>query len=202
MLSGTGADGSTGLRPVKAEGGMAMVQDIPSARYAGMPTSTIATDLADFVVPAPEMARQLAAYGQSLATPKSRTERSAARPAAPNPALQDVFRILHPCTGHDFSGCKLSTLQRRIDRRKNVHQLTDLKGIARITAGLLPALPARPVGGAGQGFPCGGGRPEVGARDGPGILPGVPRQSQTDGRQDASGSGARPVEQPGVEERR
>ena len=64
ILSGTGTDGTLGLKAIKGESGMAMVQEVQSAKYAGMPSSAVATGLADYVLPAGEMARQLVAYAR------------------------------------------------------------------------------------------------------------------------------------------
>ena len=65
VLSGTGTDGTLGMRAVKAEAGMAMVQEAQSAKYAGMPDSAGATGLADYVLPAAKMPAQLIAYTKS-----------------------------------------------------------------------------------------------------------------------------------------
>ena len=62
VLSGTGTDGTLGLKAIKGESGMAMVQEVQSARYAGMPASAIATSLADYVLPPAAMPAQLVAY--------------------------------------------------------------------------------------------------------------------------------------------
>jgi len=53
ILSGTGCDGTQGARAIKAEGGMLMVQEPSSTEYDGMPTSALATGLADFELPPP-----------------------------------------------------------------------------------------------------------------------------------------------------
>ena len=65
VLSGTGTDGTLGMKAVKAEAGMAMVQEAQSAKYAGMPDSAGATGLADYVLPAAKMPAQLIAYTKS-----------------------------------------------------------------------------------------------------------------------------------------
>jgi two-component system CheB/CheR fusion protein len=62
VLSGSGSDGTLGLRAVKGEGGMVMVQNPESAEYDGMPRSAIATGLVDYVLPPDEMPSQLIAY--------------------------------------------------------------------------------------------------------------------------------------------
>ena len=48
VLSGTGTDGTLGLKAIKEEGGMVIVQAPESAKYDGMPRSAIATGLVDF----------------------------------------------------------------------------------------------------------------------------------------------------------
>lgn len=61
VLSGTGSDGTQGLKVIKGEGGLVMVQERKSARYDGMPASAIATGLVDFVLPPEKMLVQLIA---------------------------------------------------------------------------------------------------------------------------------------------
>ncbi len=62
VLSGTGSDGTLGVRAIKGEGGMAMAQSPNSTEYDGMPRSAIATGLIDYELPPAEMAVQLIAY--------------------------------------------------------------------------------------------------------------------------------------------
>ncbi len=62
MLSGTGSDGTLGVRAVKGEGGLVMAQSPESTEYDGMPRSAIATGLVDYVLPPAEMPAQLIAY--------------------------------------------------------------------------------------------------------------------------------------------
>jgi two-component system, chemotaxis family, CheB/CheR fusion protein len=67
ILSGTGSDGTLGLRAIKAELGTAFVQEPQSARYDGMPRSAINTGLADFVLPPEEMPQQLMQFARRSA---------------------------------------------------------------------------------------------------------------------------------------
>ena len=62
ILSGTGSDGTLGLRAVKGEGGMAMAQNPESTEFDSMPRSAIATGLVDYVLPPAEMPAQLIAF--------------------------------------------------------------------------------------------------------------------------------------------
>ena len=120
ILSGTGTDGTLGLKAIKGESGMAMVQQVDSAKYAGMPSSAIATGLADYVLSAPELPRQLVAYarGPYLAAPP--VEEDLADLAQP---MKKIFVLLRSRTGHDFSSYKPNTIRRRIERRMNLHQI-------------------------------------------------------------------------------
>lgn len=121
ILSGTGTDGTLGLKAIKGDSGMAMVQQVQSAKYAGMPSSAVATGLADYVLPAGEMPRQLVAYGRGsyLATNAQVEE----VPPALSESMQKIFVLLRARTGHDFSSYKFSTIHRRIERRMNLHQI-------------------------------------------------------------------------------
>src|SRR5262245_3061718 len=121
VLSGTGTDGTVGMKAIKAESGMAMVQQPLSAKYSGMPSSAIATGLADYILPPAEMAQQLIAYakGPYLTAVPVRPE----LPTLPAEPLQKIFILLRNRTGHDFSAYKTNTIHRRIERRMNVHQI-------------------------------------------------------------------------------
>jgi two-component system CheB/CheR fusion protein len=82
ILSGTGADGSLGLRAIKERGGLVVVQSPQEATYDGMPRSAIATGLADFVVPVAKIPEILINHGGRVREagshqlpPKTRTPR-------------------------------------------------------------------------------------------------------------------------------
>ena len=91
VLSGTGADGTLGTRAIKAESGMAMVQEPPSAKYAGMPSSAMATGLADYILSAADMPGQLVAYTKG---PYLKNRVAAAPTAAfPKEPLQRILAL-------------------------------------------------------------------------------------------------------------
>jgi two-component system CheB/CheR fusion protein len=121
VLSGTGSDGTQGVRAIKAEGGMVMVQSPASAEFDGMPQSALATGLVDFELPPAEMAAQLMAY---VAHAFGRPPRPASALAPMRgDVLKKIFVLLRAQTGHDFSQYKPSTIHRRIERRMAVHQI-------------------------------------------------------------------------------
>lgn len=119
ILSGTGTDGTLGLRAIKGESGMVMVQNAESAKYSGMPSSAIATGLADFVLPAPEMHKQLTAYARGPYLAMRHDE----RPLDLSLPMQKIFILLRARTGHDFSAYKPNTIRRRIERRMTLHEI-------------------------------------------------------------------------------
>jgi two-component system CheB/CheR fusion protein len=125
VLSGTGSDGTQGLRAVKAEGGMVMVQNPESTEYDGMPRSAINTGLVDYILPAAEMPGQLIAYARHAFGRISRTP-----PQLPKveDAFKKIFVLLRSQTGHDFSQYKQNTIKRRVERRMAVHQIAEIGG--------------------------------------------------------------------------
>jgi two-component system CheB/CheR fusion protein len=125
VLSGTGSDGTLGIRAIKGECGMVMVQTPESTEYDGMPCSAIATGLVDYELPPAEMPAQLIAYA-ARAFGKLPSV-AASEPKSEN-ALKKIFILLRVQTGHDFSQYKPSTIHRRIERRMAVHQIETIDG--------------------------------------------------------------------------
>ena len=134
VLSGTGSDGTLGVRAIKGGGGMVMVQTPESTEFDGMPRSALATGLVDYELPAAEMAAHLMAYAvHAYGHPTSRVAGLLA-PMLEN-ALKKVFVLLRAQTGHDFSQYKPSTLQRRIERRMAVNLITSMEGYIKFLQG-------------------------------------------------------------------
>lgn len=121
VLSGTGTDGTLGVRAVKEVGGMAMAQTPESTNYDGMPRSAIATGLVDYVLPPGEMPKRLITYVQQVFGRKKKGE--AAPPVDVTNWIQRILVLLRSATGHDFSAYKHSTIRRRVERRMAVHQI-------------------------------------------------------------------------------
>lgn len=129
VLSGTGSDGTLGVQAIKGAGGLVIAQDTQSARYDGMPESAARGARMDFVLPVAKLPAALVAYVHGA---KERTVSRSALPEKAEQALQKLFLLLRSHTGHDFSGYKLSTIQRRIERRMAVHDLVDMDDYARM----------------------------------------------------------------------
>jgi two-component system CheB/CheR fusion protein len=121
VLSGTGSDGTLGLRAVKAEGGMAMVQTPETTEFDSMPRNAIATGLVDYVLPPAKMPENLIAYvnqifGKKIKPPITPPQKS-------EDTLAKICVLLRAKTGHDFSQYKENTLNRRVERRMALHQI-------------------------------------------------------------------------------
>jgi two-component system CheB/CheR fusion protein len=124
ILSGAGSDGTRGIRTIKEAGGLVMVQDEQSAKFAGMPGSAIATGLADYILPAAEIARELVSYMQHAA-PRVLAGDAHELPAGrAGNAMERVLQIVKARTGLDFSLYKQNTLVRRIERRFSMAQVS------------------------------------------------------------------------------
>lgn len=121
VLSGTGSDGTLGLKAIKGEGGMAMVQDPLSAKYDGMPRSAISTGLVDYILDPVSMPEQLQSYVKHAFIARVKKP----EPLLPQSAssLQKIFILLRNQTGYDFSLYKNTTIGRRIERRMTINQI-------------------------------------------------------------------------------
>jgi two-component system CheB/CheR fusion protein len=125
ILSGTATDGTLGLKAIKGEGGMAMVQDPDSAKYAGMPSSAIATGLVDFILPVEKIPVELVRYVQHPYIERSESTGTAKQQF--RSCVQRILILIRTSTGHDFSNYKQTTIRRRIERRMAVHQLENIE---------------------------------------------------------------------------
>jgi two-component system CheB/CheR fusion protein len=123
VLSGTGSDGTRGVRAIKEFNGMVMVQDEESARFDGMPRAAISTGVADFVLPPAEMPKQLMLF---VTHPYEARRRQAERMVRDEDGLTRIFAMLREKTKVDFTFYKPSTITRRLERRMTVCQTENL----------------------------------------------------------------------------
>ena len=115
VLSGTGTDGSAGLKAIKAKNGLVIVQDPKEAGYDGMPRNAIITGLADHVLPVDEIAEKLIEYSRSMRL--AFAEEGEILPDLPRDRVPEIIELLREKTAHDFTLYKRGTLKRRIERR-------------------------------------------------------------------------------------
>jgi two-component system CheB/CheR fusion protein len=115
ILTGAGSDGALGIKAVKENGGIILVQDPGEAEHPSMPRAAIATGIVDFVLPLSQLATKLVEL--------IRDKEAFAGLEAQNFSEETLRRILAHVrvrTGHDFAKYKRATVVRRIARRMQV----------------------------------------------------------------------------------
>ncbi len=121
VLSGSGSDGSAGVRAIKANGGLVFAQTPETAQFDGMPSSALATGVVDHeLAPAEIPPRLMVLATRTLAV--QIVPEVGLKPMSA--ALHHVFGLLLAHTGHDFSHYKPRTIQRRIERRMAQHRIS------------------------------------------------------------------------------
>ncbi|PWT73086.1 MAG: hypothetical protein C5B59_14195 [Bacteroidetes bacterium] len=125
ILSGTGANGSMGIKRIKEKGGVSFVQNPREAEFNEMPRNAIATGLVDEVLNVADIPARIISYQNSLKTVEI-AEEAEKRPQDHQQSLREIFTEIRARSGHDFSNYKRPTLLRRIERRINLHNLPDL----------------------------------------------------------------------------
>jgi two-component system CheB/CheR fusion protein len=128
ILSGTGSDGSLGLKEIVANGGIVLVQAPETAQFDGMPRSALATGLVSYVLPIPKIARILVNYARHAYV--RAPNRSPSRPRGSDPILK-ILRLLEVGHGQSFSGYKQAMLQRRVERRMGLLNIDKLDEYAK-----------------------------------------------------------------------
>lgn len=133
ILSGTGSDGSLGLRRIKECGGLTVVQTPSEAEYGDMPRNAIKAVPVDLVVPVgkiPHAVLHDVARSEPKACVTSNGDDTAENIPEDTPEndkqfLKKIFAIVQSRTGRDFNQYKLSTMYRRVVRRMQFHRLPE-----------------------------------------------------------------------------
>jgi two-component system CheB/CheR fusion protein len=125
LLSGSGSDGALGMKAIKERGGLTLAQgtDGTGPQHAEMPGAAIASGVVDLVLPAELMADRLMAFAQGL---EPADEAVADADRSFDQQQKTISQILLKRVGHDFSGYKQKTFQRRVRRRMQVLQMDDV----------------------------------------------------------------------------
>ena len=121
VLSGTGSDGTIGLKSIKEFNGLAIAQDSQSAKYDSMPRNAVMTGLVDYVLAVEEMPAKLIEYARHREGLRANLGEDGMLPQAAD-SLSQICALLRRRLGHDFSGYKQGTLVRRIQRRIQITQ--------------------------------------------------------------------------------
>ena len=128
VLSGGDADGTLGIKAIKEQGGLtlAQVSDGFGPQHPSMPETAISSGLVDFGVPVEEMGARLVEFARGGAVLDLVTGDGSGDGNASREKLDEIYAILRSQIGHDFSGYKTKTFQRRLQRRMHVTQFGDI----------------------------------------------------------------------------
>lgn len=127
ILSGMGSDGSLGIKSIKEQNGIVIVQDPKSSQFDGMPVSALQSVNPDIVAPVEDIPEKLLNFLRLLPVVRTTTIIDEAKQSE----LSKIIILLRERTGHDFSQYKKSTLYRRVERRTGVHQIEKIHNYVR-----------------------------------------------------------------------
>jgi two-component system CheB/CheR fusion protein len=124
VLSGTGSDGSLGIKAIKEQGGMIMAQNEESAKFDGMPRSSIATGMVDYILPPDEMPETLLKFVKHPHIVKPETK---PKDLSSDESLLKILQIVRNRVGVDFTFYKPNTILRRLEKRLGINQIDTFK---------------------------------------------------------------------------
>ena len=111
IMSGTGSDGTNGIRSIKDKNGVIIVQSPESAKFDGMPRNAIATGFVDMVLNPDSIAREMRHIAASMVDAGNKLQLS------DGDLMAQVFSILRSVTNVNYTYYKQTTILRRIERR-------------------------------------------------------------------------------------
>lgn len=114
VMSGTGSDGTSGIKAVKERGGLVIVQEPATAKFDGMPRSAINTGVADFVLSPEEIVDEILNFSNY---PTIVRGSEAETIFSEEEIFVRIYGIMKKISGIDFTNYKRTTVLRRIERR-------------------------------------------------------------------------------------
>ncbi|MGB3781005.1 MAG: CheR family methyltransferase [Tunicatimonas sp.] len=114
VLSGSGTDGSRGVKHIKEHGGMVMVQTPNTAKFDGMPRATATAVSVDFNLPVADLVREVNRLASSEPAPSDGDQ------LADDRILNTILSLVYDRVGNDFRQHRAPTLLRRIDKRMKI----------------------------------------------------------------------------------
>ncbi len=117
ILSGSGSDGTFGMREIKNEGGLTFAQDLKSAKFIDMPRSAYSSGNVDFLLPLEGIAKELTRIGKHPYVAFRQKQKEEEIQPEKKDTLSKIFSIVKNKTGVDFQHYKPNTINRRIERR-------------------------------------------------------------------------------------
>ena len=127
ILSGMGSDGTLGVKAIKENNGLVLIQEPSNAKFDGMPNSAAAALNPDVIADANQLPAKLMALLKYFQTVKPELQIDTKSKSN----LDKIIIILRDQVGHDFSSYKKNTLFRRIERRKGIHQIEKISNYVR-----------------------------------------------------------------------
>jgi len=122
ILSGTGTDGTKGIKAIKNNGGAVIVQDPITAQFDGMPNSAVSSGYVDMILAPDMVGEELLEFISEAPLIRSFNALSLHEETILNNILELVFKT----TNHDFSNYKRPTINRRLAKRMAERNITSL----------------------------------------------------------------------------
>jgi len=122
ILSGTGSDGSRGIKTIKEKGGLVFIQKPETAHFDGMPNSSIGTGMADYILPPQSIGELISNHTHDQLIEDNSAEG----------LFLNVLIELQKHKGVDFGKYKRNTLSRRLEKRINMSKTQSLKSYLEI----------------------------------------------------------------------
>ncbi|WP_010135169.1 chemotaxis protein CheB [Ochrovirga pacifica] len=119
ILSGTGSDGSRGIKTIKEAGGIIIAQDPTTAQFDGMPNTAIGTNLCDFILPIEKIAEVISKIPGQRILLNTEVDSKQSNDVIFNKILEEI----HKSSGIDFRQYKKNTLIRRLEKRMNINNI-------------------------------------------------------------------------------
>jgi two-component system, chemotaxis family, CheB/CheR fusion protein len=126
VLSGTGNDGTEGLKAIKAEGGITFAQDPKTAQYPDMPQNAIASDSAYFVLSPEDIAKELTSIAKHPQLAYDRAKAKKPELTKTELGLKKILSMIKSAFNIDFSHYKENTINRRITRRMVINKIENI----------------------------------------------------------------------------
>lgn len=127
ILSGTGTDGTEGLKFIKAEGGITFAQDPKTAQYPDMPKNAIAEETSYFILSPEQIAEELSSIAKHPEITRQKMETTEPQQEGEEKDTQTIFVLLQGAFGVNFANYKRSTVNRRISRRMVLNKIENLR---------------------------------------------------------------------------
>lgn len=122
ILSGTGTDGSRGIKTIKEQGGTIMVQYPESAQFDGMPKAAIDTKFAEYILPPAELAKKVIQI--NFTASQVETEQIVEKEID---TFRDILDEIYKHTLIDFKKYKQNMLARRLAKRMELNNFASIK---------------------------------------------------------------------------